>query len=264
MRIHKLAKYFPILEGEEFVLLVLDIKEHGQLEPIITVDGEILDGVNRYQACERLGITAWTEEYEGDDPLSYVISMNIRRRHLDTSQRSMLATEMLPEFEKEAKKRQSEKAKEQRRNGGKEFSSSISVGTELKKKDHLAVDDAAKQFGVSGHTVARAKRVKEQAPERVPGIIKGEETVFAVDSDLRQARAAEQAAKRREKEAKKEVKEKTPVLVKEYFDALKAYKKCLNVAIRGAYLFAPESNNILQTKHDEIIELMRNLEGAIK
>ena len=30
MKAHRLAKYFPILEGEEFDLLVKDIEEHGQ------------------------------------------------------------------------------------------------------------------------------------------------------------------------------------------------------------------------------------------
>lgn len=53
-----------------------------------------------------------TEEYNGDDPLSYVVSINIRRRHMDTSQRAMLATEMLPEFEAEAKERLRESARE--------------------------------------------------------------------------------------------------------------------------------------------------------
>jgi len=254
---HRLAKYFPILEGEEFDLLVQDIKDHGQLEPIVTVNGEILDGVNRYKACMKLGIDTITEEYEGDDPLSYVISLNIRRRHLDTSQRAMLATEMLPEFEKKAKER---------------LKTSLPGGGRLGSEDpgqtwediHRSRDDAAKQFGVSGPTIQRAKRVKEEAPERVEKIIKGEETVGAVDAELRQKKAARSYAKKREKEDKKEIKQKTPILVKEYFDALKAYKKALGLAIRGAYLFSPESNNILQTKHDDLIELMRSLEGAIK
>jgi len=178
MKIHKLAKYFPILEGEEFDLLVQDIKDHGQLEPIVTVNGEILDGVNRYKACEQLGILSLMEEYKGDDPLSYVISMNIRRRHLDTSQRAMLATEMLSEFEEQYKKSKAKKVSQYRRTGEVEA-----------KGPHprQATDAVAKEFGISGKSVRRAKRVKEQAPERVEKIIKGEETVRAVDTELRQA-----------------------------------------------------------------------------
>lgn len=45
-------------------------------------------------------------ELEGTNPLSYVISLNIIRRHLTTGQRSAIGVEILPLLEKEAKKRQ--------------------------------------------------------------------------------------------------------------------------------------------------------------
>lgn len=41
MKAHKLAKYFPILEGDEFKMLVEDIRKNGQLNPIVTYKGEI-------------------------------------------------------------------------------------------------------------------------------------------------------------------------------------------------------------------------------
>lgn len=70
MKVHKYAKYFPILENEEFDLLVEDIKKNGQLEPIIMIGDEILDGVNRYRACKELEIESITEQYKGDDPFT--------------------------------------------------------------------------------------------------------------------------------------------------------------------------------------------------
>ena len=127
MEAHRLAKYFPLLEGDEFNLLVEDIRKNGQLEPIVTVDGEILDGLNRYRACQEIGIEPVTEEYTGDDPLGYVVSLNVRRRHMDTSQRAMLATEMLPEFEAQAAARKIETAKGQRPNGSAAFVSATST-----------------------------------------------------------------------------------------------------------------------------------------
>ncbi len=188
MKIHKLAKYFPLLEGEEFDALVEDIKQHGQLEPIVTVNDEILDGVNRYNACVFLGIECLTKAYDGDDPLSYVISANIRRRHLDTSQRAMLATEMLPEFEALAEKHKSESAKKQRPSDSTKFESLSSIDENLgqKTRENESSFRVAKQFGISAPTVQRAKRIKEQAPGKVADIIQGKISVGAVDEELRQ------------------------------------------------------------------------------
>lgn len=257
MRIHKLAKYFPVLEGEEFDLLVEDIKKHGQQEPIITVGDEILDGVNRYRACRKLDREPVFEAYTGDDPLAYVISLNIRRRHLSESQRAMLATEMLPEFEKEAKERM--------RIGGTRTPTGGHVTTRTDGRKELARDDAARVFGVSGPSIQRAKRIKQEAPEKAEEIIKGKTTVGAVDNELRQAEAAKRAAARQEKQTGKEVKQEHHG-VAEYFDALKAFRSRLQLTLEGSkreHWFAPESINLMRKKHDEIRALMAALEETV-
>lgn len=255
MKPHKLAKYFPLLEGEEFDLLVQDIQENGQLEPIVTVNGEILDGVNRYRACQKLGIEPVTVAYEGDDPLSYVISLNIRRRHLSESQRAMLATEMLPEFEVALEEQRRERISHYRQTGETMVDGPSS---------ELSRDKAAKQFGVSGPTVQRAKRVKEQAPEEVEAVIRGEKTVGAVDTELRQKRAQEHAAKRKEKQDDKTIKEH-PKVVKEYLDAAKSYKDALKLAVAGAKRdrFAPESKAFIERWHNDIRGVMSELENLL-
>jgi len=93
----------------------------------------------------------------------------------------MLATEMLPELEKEAKKRQSESAKAQ--HDGKRFSSCVQDCTQLEQKKHCASADAATVFGVGSRTVAAAKKIKKEAPEKVDDIIKGKTTVDAVETE---------------------------------------------------------------------------------
>jgi N6-adenosine-specific RNA methylase IME4 len=91
---HPLANIFPLMEGEEFQALVDDIAAHGQREPIVEYQGQIFDGRNRYLASLQLGLKPWVESFVGDDPLAYVISLNVKRRHLDESQRAMLAAKL--------------------------------------------------------------------------------------------------------------------------------------------------------------------------
>jgi len=252
MKTHHLAKYFPLLEGEEFDLLVKDIEENGQLEPIVMVGDEILDGVNRWRACEELGIPPWVTSYDGDNPLSYVISLNIRRRHLSISQKSMLATNMLPEFEAEAEKVRLANLKQNRND-----QTTISeVG--------LSRERAAKQFGVSGPSVQRAKRIKEEAPEKAEAIIRGEETVYGVDSELRKAEAEKIAQENKEKGITKEKEKRESREYKAYLEATKSYKHELEIAISYANdgLLPPESQGFITKRHGEIYELMAKLEDT--
>jgi ParB-like chromosome segregation protein Spo0J len=55
---HPFADLFPLLEGNSVGLkaLVEDIKANRQHEPIWLLEGKILDGRNRYMACQVLGI----------------------------------------------------------------------------------------------------------------------------------------------------------------------------------------------------------------
>lgn len=91
IRFHPAAEIFPWIDGTEYREFVEDIRANGVLDPIVFIGDEILDGRNRYMAARELGIEYPRIQYEGDDPVGYVIAHNLRRRHLSSSQKSMAA-----------------------------------------------------------------------------------------------------------------------------------------------------------------------------
>lgn len=89
MDLHELCALFPPLEGDDLAGLVADIKAHGLRQPIITYEGKILDGQNRYRACLLAGVKPLFTPYGGRDPAAYVEGQNLHRRHLSAGQRSL-------------------------------------------------------------------------------------------------------------------------------------------------------------------------------
>jgi hypothetical protein len=95
-KFHPVANVFPLLRGAEFQALVDDIQRHGLREPILCDgDGRILDGRNRYRACLQGGIEPRFVQWHGGGPLpELALSLNLRRRHLNESQRAMVAARL--------------------------------------------------------------------------------------------------------------------------------------------------------------------------
>src|ERR1700676_387730 len=88
MKPHPIAEPFPLMDADELRKLADNIKANGLREPIITFEEKILDGNNRFEACKIAGVEPQFEEYEGDDPVAYVISHNLTRRHLSVAIRA--------------------------------------------------------------------------------------------------------------------------------------------------------------------------------
>src|SRR5215831_7774662 len=100
VKFHPLADIFPLMEGAEFEALVADIKANGCREPIYLHEGMILDGRNRYRACLVAGVKLpcllrLASDPADFDPVAFVISHNIHRRHLTAEQRRELIAKLI-------------------------------------------------------------------------------------------------------------------------------------------------------------------------
>ena len=67
---------------------------HGVREPIWLYEGKVLDGRNRHRAAAVSGVPCPTCNYAGKDPVGFVISLNLKRRHLSELQRAMVAAKL--------------------------------------------------------------------------------------------------------------------------------------------------------------------------
>jgi hypothetical protein len=149
-----------------------DILKNGQIEPIWIYQDKIVDGRNRYKACKELGIKPRFREYANNNGLSlvdFVISLNLKRRHLNASQKAMSAVDALPFFKKEAKKRKISRFKK-----GKENPDRALIPEQEKGRSRDAV---AQIFNVSGRYVQYGKAIDENLPEFADEIRNGNATV---------------------------------------------------------------------------------------
>jgi len=94
---HPLSAIFPPISDEDFGKLAADIKLNGLHQVIVRYQGKILDGNNRYRACELVKIAPKFTDFPGDDAQArnYVISANIHRRHLSPDERREIIATLL-------------------------------------------------------------------------------------------------------------------------------------------------------------------------
>lgn len=153
------AAIFPKHTGKTFAELVDSVRDHGGLiHPIVRIRAGkswmVLDGEARQRACIEAKVQPTYADYSGDDPIGYVIAANLRRRHLNESQRAIVAARLKMLGPGRPKKGGSHAALSQRQAG------------HLLDVDPRTIRDARK-------VLARA------APEVVAAIDKGELAVTA-------------------------------------------------------------------------------------
>ncbi len=175
IEIHPLAASFPDMEGVEFEQLKSSMKK-GQQNPVIMHGNVLLDGRNRLNACRALGISVKAIQWNGSGtPEELIIALNLHRRHLTASQRAALAVKLLPALELEAAERRGAR-------------------TDIREKIPLcgkAVDLAGTQVGVSGKTVAKARKIAEASEETYQELLSGKLTLAQAAKEIKAADAPE-------------------------------------------------------------------------
>lgn len=88
--VHPYADKFPMLPENELEELAESIGTNGLRNPIIvTPGGLIIDGRNRWAACEIANVDPTVEDYDGEDIAEFVIDCNVTRRNMSTGARAM-------------------------------------------------------------------------------------------------------------------------------------------------------------------------------
>lgn len=159
MEFHEYANLFPMMPDEEIQKMAIDIKKGYDLDhPILVYQGKILDGRNRWKACQIAGVTPPIKEYTGSDPLGKSVRDNLVRRHLSESQRGMVAgkiAEMQP--------------------GDNQYTHEV-----VRPIGLTSQLDAARMLNVGERTVRRARAViTKGTPELVSAVESSEITVNA-------------------------------------------------------------------------------------
>lgn len=177
---HRFAKLFPLLVEAEANDLREDIRMNGVRDQIVMLDGEILDGVNRYGALvflvesgEVLGPGwghragepldadhllpdhSWFRKFNASvegDPLTWVLSKNLHRRHLSVGQRAWIVAQI-----------------ETISHGGDRKSADQDANLQLDRQTLAARAD------VSERTVASAAKVRDEGvPELQQAVAQGD------------------------------------------------------------------------------------------
>ena len=185
MDYHPISTCLPLMCEDELEDLADNIAAHRLLQPIVTLDGKILDGRNRYRACNMAGVEPMFEEFLGDESeaVDLVEAHNIHRRNLTASKRAQ-AKAMLDRMRVEAVDAMKEDARERQREGGRE---KVNQNSDEPPNERSTLGQRAKSAGVSRDTLSKADKIAAASPGLAQEVLAGKKTVNAAYSEVQDA-----------------------------------------------------------------------------
>ena len=171
----------PPLDKDEFERLEKSITNEGfhEWEPIVTWNGTIIDGHNRYRICEEHGIrpTQVEREFDSRDAAKiWIIEHQFGRRNLKPYDRSVLALELEPLYAAEARRRQS------CGQGG-----VLLLQNSAKAKPLHTDERLAKVAGVSRDTIRKVKVIENEAAKGNQTAVEAREAVKSGKKSIHKA-----------------------------------------------------------------------------
>ena len=157
----------PTLTDDEYQRLEKSILAEGVRECIITWDGVIIDGHNRYRICQEHGLECPSiqRKFDSRDAAKiWIIENQFARRNLNGYQRSVLGLQLEPLYAAEAKRRQIDSGRTYGRGQEKVCQ---------KSDEPIRTDERiAEVAGVSRDTIRKVKAIEQEADKGNPIAIK--------------------------------------------------------------------------------------------
>lgn len=178
MKFHPFAEVFPLLPKAELDELVADIETYGQREPIWIYQGKVLDGRNRFLACQQVKVQIRKREFRGTDAeaLALVVSANIRRRQLTASQLAMAAARI----------------------------ATLSVGGN-QHSEGVSIETGSKLVGASKASAKRARKVVDKGSKQLQQAVDSGQIPVSRAASVVDLPKPEQLAAAKAKPAKQEI-----------------------------------------------------------
>ena len=151
-------RLIPDPDAEEQRWLEESIKKEGCTDPLITWNGTIIDGHNRFKICTRLGIPFSYSEKDDlpdrDAVKAWIIERQLARRNLTKYQKSKLALAYEPILKEQAKEKQIQAGREK-----------LPQKSSEAPKDRETRNKVAEIAGVSHNTIAKVKKIEDAADD---------------------------------------------------------------------------------------------------
>ena len=172
----------------EYQLLKTDIAKHGLRDQIMIYEGRILDGRYRAQALDELGkshdpdyFSEYDPQVDGKSPQAFVLSCNLKRRHLSKGQLAAFAAEMddlkpLPSTA-EIEKAQSEAALEAEGRVPKAGDNFFALPKKPSSQTSKIVQQKANALRINPYYIEQAAALKKKSPALFEEVKRGSITL---------------------------------------------------------------------------------------
>ena len=198
----------PPLTKEEFKQLENNCMSEGIREKILTWNGFIIDGHNRYEIATRWDLDFETESkhFDNEDDVKlWMIENQFGRRNLNKYQRTVLALEYKKVYSAIANKKEYERK------------TTMPKSAKSNKEPVSTRKEIAKKADTSSGTVSQVEFIQEKAPEEVKAKLRtGEVSINAAYKEIKKEEKKEQRDKKIEEVKQKIQNENLAAIDKKY------------------------------------------------